>query len=236
MTITDSKPDMRSISVADVALTFPHSLEILKKYDLDYCCGGKKRFAKVCEAAGLDPGLVWMEIEQEQANRGADQRMQFDTWDAALLVNFIVQHHHHYVRNSIPQIQQLVDKVCKVHGADSPILLAVRDNFNELADELLLHMEKEEKILFPAILNVTKSKGSLPEINLDTPIAVMEHEHDSAGHFVKTIRSLTGNYTPPPHACPTFKMTYIMLNQFDDDLMQHIHLENNILFPRVSSE
>ena len=121
---------------------------------------------------------------------------------------------------------------------DSPFLPAVRDRFNRLAEELLDHLPKEEEILFPAARKLfhasasARDKGGIP-LHLDAPIAVMEHEHEEAGKLIKGIRALTDNYTPPGFACPTYKITYVMLNQFDKDLMQHIHLENNILFPKI---
>ncbi|HEX5169235.1 MAG TPA: iron-sulfur cluster repair di-iron protein [Cyclobacteriaceae bacterium] len=239
MTIASDRLDMEQVSVADVALTFPQALEIFNRYGLDYCCGGKKLFTSACEKAGLDAGSVWQEIQSAAANRGADSRVRFDTWDAPLLISFIVQHHHQYVRTAIPQIQELLDKVCSVHREDSPFLLTVRENFNDLAEELLNHMPKEEQVLFPAIQKMfggnSFASDSVILNNLNMPIEVMEDEHERAGDLIKSIRSLTNQYIPPVYACPTFKMTYIMLEQFDNDLMQHIHLENNILFPKAKS-
>ncbi|MEO7990920.1 MAG: iron-sulfur cluster repair di-iron protein [Chryseolinea sp.] len=237
MTITNNQL-LKSITVADVALNFPQALKILQRHSLDYCCGGKKPFVQVCEKAGLDVNVIWQELQHAKANHGSDKRMHFDSWNAPLLIDFILQHHHTYVRESIPLIQELLDKVCNVHGEDSPFLLDVRENFSALAEELLDHLPKEEEILFPAIRKLFKQQdeshdlGFIPS-NLQTPIAMMEHEHDRAGHLIKEIRRITNNYTPPVYACPTFKATYIMLEQFDQDLMQHIHLENNILFPKA---
>lgn len=238
MIIVEEKLDMAELSVADVALAFPQALEILNRYNLDYCCGGKKPFVKVCENAGLNAELIWQEIQLAVVNQGGDMRMRFDSWDAPLLIDFIVQHHHQYVREAIPQIQALLDKVCNAHGEDSPFLLTVRDKFNSLAVELLNHLPKEEEIVFPAIRKlaqqgVAQFEATVEQNQLKAPIVIMEDEHEIAGDLIKSIRSLTSHYTPPVFACPTFKITYIMLNQFDKDLMQHIHLENNILFPKV---
>jgi len=234
MTTTADHIKMENISVADVALTFPQAIEILHRHNLDYCCGGKKPFVQMCEKAGLNPESIWQELLQAKANAGSDQRMRFDTWDAPLLIDFILQHHHSYVRESIPHIQELLNKVCDVHGEDSPFLLQVRDDFNALAEELTHHMPKEEEILFPAIRKLYSAQdANASTFNLQAPIQVMEHEHENAGALIKSIRQLTNNYAPPEYACPTFKATYIMLEQFDKDLMQHIHLENNILFPKA---
>lgn len=241
MIITEKQPDMADLSVADVVLAFPQALQILNRYNLDYCCGGKKPFIKVCENAGLNAESIWREIQLAVVNHGGDTRLRFNSWDAPLLIDFIVQHHHQYVRDSIPQIQALLDKVCNAHGEDSPFLLSVRDRFNSLAAELQNHLPKEEEVLFPAIrrLLVSRVSGAMPAVGqgqLSVPILNMEDEHEIAGDLIKSIRSLTNHYTPPVFACPTFRLTYIMLDQFDRDLMQHIHLENNILFPKVLRE
>jgi regulator of cell morphogenesis and NO signaling len=239
MTITNDQ-QLENITVAEVALSFPQALEILQRHNLDYCCGGKKPFVKVCEKAGLDAEAIWQELQTAKANHGTDKRMRFDTWEAPLLIDFILQHHHTYVRESIPHIQELLDKVCNVHGEDSPYLLNVRENFSALAEELLVHLPKEEEILFPAIRKLFNHQDGSYDLgfapsNLQTPIHAMEHEHESAGHLIKEIRRITNHYTPPVYACPTFKATYIMLEQFDQDLMQHIHMENNILFPKAKA-
>lgn len=233
MIITEDQLEMANATVADVALNFPDALEILNRYNLDYCCGGRKLFVEVCEKAGLDAESIWREIHRSAAMPQRGSQIRFETWDPPLLIDFIVQHHHKYVRESIPMIKELLDKICDVHQEDSPFLLAVRDRFGRLAEELLDHMPKEEEILFPAARQLFGSdQGAIP-FRLEAPIGVMEHEHEEAGRLIKGIRALTDNYTPPGFACPSYKITYIMLNQFDRDLMQHIHLENNILFPKI---
>src|SRR5688572_20095613 len=237
MTLVDEQLEMDKVSIAEVALNYPQAVDILKAYNLDYCCGGKKSFSEACRKAGVEPANVWQEILNAKANHGADSRIRFDAWDGPLLIDFVIQHHHEYVRRSIPEIQQLLEKVCSVHGDDTPNLYTIRGNFSDLADELLQHMHKEEAILFPAMrasFYDEKNSGETA-FDLTAPIRVMEHEHDSAGDLIKSIRALTDNYTPPAYACPTFRMTFVMLQQFDDDLMQHIHIENNILFPKAKS-
>jgi regulator of cell morphogenesis and NO signaling len=239
MILTDEQTDMSKFSMSEVVLTFPGALEIVKKYNLDFCCGGKKPFSEVCTKAGADPDLVWREIMEARSNRRTDSALNFASWDVPKLIDFILEHHHTYVRSSIPQIKQLLEKVCSVHGEDSPNLFSVSEDFDDLADELMAHMPKEEEFLFPAMKRIFDPNRdyqnvSLAQADLEMPIEVMEHEHDRAGDLIKSIRALTHGYTPPSYACPTFKMTYVMLNQFDDDLMQHIHIENNVLFPKAA--
>ncbi len=238
MITLDEQLDMASVTVADIALAFPQALEILNRYNLDYCCNGRKRFIDACEKAGLPVDKIWQEILMVKSNYGSDHRVRFDTWSVPLLIDYIVQHHHNYVRESIPQIQELLDKVCNVHGDDSPQLYLIRADFSELATELLQHLPKEELILFPAIARIFDPSSPARDLspipaNLQAPVAVMEHEHDRAGDLIKSIRKNSDNYTPPSYACPTFQLTYKMLKEFDADLLQHIHLENNILFPKV---
>jgi len=238
MITLDEQLDMASVTVADIALTFPNALETLNRYNLDYCCNGRKKFVDVCQKAGLPVEKIWREILLTKSNYSADNRVRFDTWEVPLLIDFIVQHHHNYVRESIPQIQELLDKVCNVHGEDSPVLYLLRSDFSELGEGLLQHLPKEEQVLFPAIRRIFDQKSPACEIspigsNLNAPIAVMEHEHNRAGELIKSIRKNSENYNPPAYACPTFRLTYKMLSDFDADLMQHIHLENNILFPKV---
>lgn len=238
MITTEEQVDRTTMSMAAVALRFPEALGVLQKYNLDYCCGGKKSFIDVCTKAGIDPALVWQEIITVSSNHGSDARMNFNTWEVPLIIDFILQHHHAYVRSAIPQIQELLDKVCDVHGNDTPDVYKVRKDFIELAKELMDHMPKEENVLFPAMRTLFETKSSALDFNeekahLKMPVKMMEHEHEIAGELIKSIRNLTSNYTPPTYACPTFKMAYLKLKAFEIDLLQHIHLENNILFPKV---
>ena len=232
MTATEQNLEMANASVADIALHFPQSIVIFNQHNIDYCCNGKKPFMQVCEKANLQPQIIWSEIQEKQRDTSGDSLLHFESWSPSLLIDFITEHHHKYVRESIPQLELLLNKVCTKHGLDHPELLAIRKDFYELADELLGHLPKEEGILFPAIKRLANSKGS-EGLNLSSPVSVMEHEHEIAGKLIKSIRSLSGDYTPPADACLSFQMTYKLLQEFESDLMQHIHLENNILFPKA---
>lgn len=231
-TLHDYEVDYRSASVADIALLFPNATHLLDQYGLDFCCQGKQSFFEACLNAGLQPESIWSELQV--ANQiPVVHRMKFETWDAHLLMDFILQHHHAYVRETIPQVQGLLDKVCEVHGSESSYLLEVRDTFRALADELLNHLPKEEEIVFPAIRKILAAGDAGITSFVQTPVQLMENEHDRAGDLLKKLRILTEHYTPPRSACPTFQMTYQLLQEFDQDLIQHIHLENNLLFPKV---
>ncbi|HNP94213.1 MAG TPA: iron-sulfur cluster repair di-iron protein [Cyclobacteriaceae bacterium] len=212
------------LTVADVAMKYPQSIGILNRYFIDYCCGGTKSFTEACVAAGQDSDTVWDEI---MTTRSGGAAVDFEKWTAGLLADYIVEQHHHYVKEAIPVLTALLDKVSKVHGADHPELMEIKMKFQVLAEELLQHMFKEERVLFPAI----KGKS---ELSLQAPVKVMEEEHELAGNLIKEIRSLSGNYTCPDGVCITYRATYQQLQLFEEDLMQHVHLENNILFRKIS--
>lgn len=238
MLLAEEVQNGQTATVAEVALAFPHSTDILHRYHLDFCCHGKLNFVEACRLNNLDSDKIWQEILNTRADN--DSTLKFDSWDAELLIEYILQHHHQYIRQAIPQINELLAKVCEVHGSEQPVLYEIRDTFVSLADELLDHLPKEEDVLFPAMRKLAQLDSDLIRNtafirNLQAPISVMEHEHDSAGTFLKSLRSLTSNYAPPAFACPTYQLTFKLLEEFDRDLIQHIHLENNILFPKVTS-
>lgn len=239
MTSTEQTLEIGTATVADVALAFPQAISVLNKYDLDFCCNGKVPFKEACKKSNLNSEKVWQEILEMPKNKPGNA-LNFETWNSSVLADFIVQHHHQYVREAIPKIRELLDKVCSVHTDTNPELLAMRTDFEALAEELLGHLPKEEQILFPAIKRIegqpiASVEGEISPDALEMPINVMEAEHERAGDLIKSIRSRTNHYTAPSYACPTFQLTYVMLQEFDNDLLQHIHLENNILFPRFKS-
>ncbi|HEU5290476.1 MAG TPA: iron-sulfur cluster repair di-iron protein [Cyclobacteriaceae bacterium] len=224
--------ELSESSVADVAIQYPQALGVFHKYNIDFCCGGKRSFRETCVKKGLNADTILDEIVHSKSV-GSPTILRFNSWDTAFLVDFIIQNHHAYVKETIPQLRELLDKICSVHGEDHIELPEIRDDFNDLADELLTHMNKEEMFLFPAIKN--RAQREVSYVPLDGPISVMEDEHEIAGDLTKSIRQLTKNYTIPRDACPTFQLTYKKLEEFDHDLMQHVHLENNVLFEKLKS-
>lgn len=227
---------LESTTVAEIAIANPGGVTIFNKYNIDYCCGGKTTLSKACDRAGVNTKIVTNELRQAQQSYTPGV-LHFETWGASLLTDFIVQHHHAYVKRTIPLLQELIEKVYSVHGKDHPELKSVRDAFEELSNELLDHMNKEELVLFPAIRKLFNPSMQSTTQLLDThePIHALEDEHERAGDLIKSIRSLTQHYTPPPTACPTYRLTYARLQEFDQDLMQHIHIENNVLFEKVKN-
>ncbi len=220
-----------SMTVAEMAVSYPAALSVFTKYNIDYCCGGNRSLEDACIRIGLNPDRIRQEIASAPAQQSAVPA-RAEQWSASLLADYIVQNHHEYVKNAIPEISALLEKVCAAHGEDSIELLNIQQDFADLAEELLNHMDKEEIALFPAIKRLeAQGSGDHPLVEtLKAPIAMMEHEHNVAGDLMKSIRNLSHNYTVPEFACPTYRVTYQKLKEFDDDLMTHVHLENNILF------
>ncbi|TDD94394.1 iron-sulfur cluster repair di-iron protein [Flavobacterium cellulosilyticum] len=210
---------------------------IFTKYGIDFCCRGNRTLQEVCTKNELNESHLLAEINAVLTSKN-DTGIDFNSWSLDLLIDYIEKTHHRYVEEKAPIIIQFLDKLCSVHGSNHPELFEVYELFKGSAGELALHMKKEELILFPFIrkmMGATKSHEAInqPQFGtVDNPIATMMDEHDNEGLRFRTIAALTNNYTLPEDACNTFKVTYAMLEEFEQDLHKHIHLENNIVFPK----
>jgi len=234
MSTFENTLDNPGVTVAALAVSHPAALSVFTKYNIDYCCGGNRSLEEACLRAGLNPDKIREEIFSSPAQPSSIP-MRAEQWSAALLADYIVQNHHEYVRRAIPEIEALLEKVCAAHGNDNLWLLNIQQDFSDLAEELLNHMNKEEVALFPAIkrMEAHQDSGHPLADTLQAPITMMEQEHVIAGDLMKSIRGLSSHYTVPEFACPTYRVTYQKLKEFDDDLMTHVHLENNILFRKA---
>lgn len=225
-------------TLAEVAGVSQAAVRILEQYGLDYCCGGQQPFEEACTAKGLDPAAVLEEIERAQ--RAEPPARDWQTAPLDELVDHIVKTHHEYLKLELPALGQRLSKVLEVHGAREPEMWnRLAEVFGDLRAELELHMHKEEAILFPFIEQYAKAEAEgrpLPRPPFGTvanPIAVMEREHAGAGEALVELRTLTRNYELPSYACNTVRALYQGLPALEKDLHVHIHLENNILFPRA---
>lgn len=211
--------------------------EIFKKYNLDFCCGGKKTVTQACNENKVDYMAVERELNKIDTVT-VNPSQKFDEWELGFLVDYILNTHHEYVKRSIPILLEYTAKVAKVHGGSHPEVITIAQIFNEAAEELSGHMCKEEQILFPYIKKLALAKTNKQQKpyavfeTVKNPIDMMEHEHDTVGNMFRTIRELSNDYIPPQDSCATYKVSYLKLKEFEDDLHQHIHLENNILFPK----
>ena len=220
-------------TVADILLENPKAAGVFKKFHIDYCCKGKTPFEEACAEAGLDPEELQDQIDKAGENPAFNMRAQ--DWGLDFLADYIVHNHHQYVRDTTPDLLALSEKVTRVHGNAHPELLEINATIYAIADELLQHMVKEEQILFPAIKKLFKkeSMSGFPFATIQAPINMMEKEHANAGDGFERIRELSDNFTVPQDACTSYRLLFDMLQSYEEDLHQHVHLENNILFPKA---
>jgi regulator of cell morphogenesis and NO signaling len=225
-------------TVRDIALENPATIRVFEAFGIDYCCGGRKPLAEACAAKNLSVDAVIEALE----NTGSTLEREIENWSAqslGALATHIVNTHHAYVRRELPRLTELAEKVVLRHGDTRPELPAIQSKLSELSEELLQHCAKEELVLFPYITKFERAiAAGTPKPHgcfgsVANPITMMTQEHDSAGALVEQMRELSSDFIPPVGACPTFHAFYSGLHEFERDLHQHIHLENNILFPRA---
>lgn len=223
-------------TVRELASATPGAAHVFEEFGIDYCCGGERSLAQACSAAKVNLQEVAKALEKPQTQSG-DRDWQKATLSE--LAEHIVAKHHEYVRQEIQRLIPLSAKVAGVHGKNHPELEQIQSSFQSLAEELTTHLMKEERMLFPYIVQLelgAKSgygPASLPFGTVKNPVRMMMMEHDSAGELLRKMREVSKNYNLPGDACMSFQMLYRALEEFEADLHQHIHLENNILFPRA---
>ena len=204
---------------------------------IDFCCKGNRTLDEVCNQKGLDVYDVLAQLEKATASNNST--IDFNTWELDLLIDYIEKKHHRYVEEKAPILLSFLLKLEQVHGAAHPELFEIKNLFKRTADELTQHMKKEELILFPYIkqmVEAARNKTPLSAPGFGTvanPIAMMMEEHENEGNRFEKIVAISNNYTPPADGCNTYKVTFQMLQEFESDLHTHIHLENNILFPKA---
>ncbi|MNF56210.1 Iron-sulfur cluster repair protein ScdA [compost metagenome] len=212
---------------------------VFSKYGIDFCCKGNRTIDEACEKKDVDTNTIMDEINTVLATKN-DNSIDFKSWPLDLLADYIEKTHHRYVEEKTNVILPFLAKLCKVHGASHPELFEINQLFIGCAGELAQHMKKEELILFPFIKKMVKASLTDELIEqphfgtVENPIAMMMHEHDAEGERFRKIALLTNDYTPPADACNTYRVTFAMLAEFEEDLHKHIHLENNILFPAAA--
>lgn len=213
--------------------------QVFKKYGLDFCCGGKRSVGEACERKGVDMDALMADIDNLSKSEGEDGH-NYSEWSPAFLVDYIINNHHHFVRHKLPEIKDYATKVAKVHGKTYPVLNEMLGTLLVLKDEMLSHLEAEERILFPYIKKLVRAKeeGKSAERELQfgtaaQAIDMMEAEHDEAGKLMAQLEEMGNGFNPPEDACTTFRVYFQNLEGFRDDLHKHVHLENNILFPKA---
>lgn len=231
-------------AVKDIVVRYPQTRTVLETLGIDYCCGGQNALALAAEQAGLSTDRVLADLEQALTETGSDTTSVRDWSTVSLteLVDHIEQTHHVFMKEQLSRLAGLLDKTIQAHGdRHGEILEQLRQSYVSLKTDIEMHLMKEEQILFPLIRQMEAfehHRGPAPEMHcgsIGNPIGQMEHEHDVAGEFLAQMRHVTNSYTLPSDACPTFTALYDGLDALEKDLHEHIHLENNILFPKTQA-
>jgi regulator of cell morphogenesis and NO signaling len=201
---------------------------VFKSFGIDFCCGGKKSIQRACESTNTsvkDLEMALREVLNEPGNG-----MNVKEWSASFLVDYIENNHHRYVRSMLPELVFLSEKVARVHGEEQPELTAMKTLIFSLNKELFDHMGKEEQELFPMVKKMEENPGFEPPVSL---FEELEDEHETAGSLMKELEILSNGFTPPEGACTSYTIYFRSLKEFQNDLHMHVHLENNVLFPKV---
>jgi regulator of cell morphogenesis and NO signaling len=225
-------------TIGSIAAKDLRKAEVFKKYGIDFCCNGKKSLKEACDEAGV----AVQEVENDLENlplQSSGTRLDYDNWSLDFLADYIVNVHHKYVTDAIPLLAELSQKVAQRHGAAHPELDELRLHVRALLTEMQSHQIKEEKILFPFIRQMVRCERENepftypPFGTIESPVQMMVDDHNEAARHVHAIEHLSKDYTVPEDGCESYKLYYHKLHEFNDDLYQHIHLENNILFPKA---
>lgn len=212
--------------------------EVFRSFGMDFCCGGGKTIEEACREKGVDIETLAKALEKSMDEPAA--RQNYNDWSLHFLIDYIINNHHGFVRKKLPEIEYYARKVAGVHGSRHPELVDIHRLFTRLKDEMLDHLEKEEQVLFPYIKNLVNAENGEESTNanpgfrtVEVPINLMEQEHEAAGGIMDEIKTLSNHFRPPEDACATFRVLFKNLQGFQEDLHKHVHLENNILFPKA---
>lgn len=225
-------------TVREVAVKMPESTRIFEQFKIDYCCGGNQSLTTACASAGIDVHQV-MEMLGAVSDSKSQDAADFRNASVGHLVEHIVNTHHVFTKSEMDRLDALTEKVINAHGENHPELLQLRELFRALCMDLKPHMFKEEQVLFPYMTAMTQAAEQqrpgpfAPFGTVNNPVRMMMREHDVAGELLRELRALTSDYTVPPDACISYQTLFAALENFEKDLHQHIHLENNILFPKA---
>lgn len=226
------------ITIGEIVAQDFRTASVFSKYGIDFCCKGHRTLEEVCEKKNIDEDMLTTQLETVMKSSGG-QSIDYKVWPLDLLTDYIEKTHHRYIEEKTPSLLQFLNKLCKVHGERHPELFEINSLFTQSAGDLASHLKKEELILFPFIRKMVNAQIrqeylEMPHFGtVENPVAMMKEEHTAEGDRFEKIAQLTNNYTPPADACNTYRVTFAMLQEFETDLHTHIHIENNILFPKA---
>lgn len=213
---------------------------VFEKHGIDFCCGGRISLAEICREKGLDLAALQQEIA-ELKNTPVDRGHNYSAWALPFLSDYIVNTHHAYLNENTALIATYTNKIADVHGAHHPEVIEIAAIFAKVATDMAAHLREEEEVLFPAIkrIDAARRAGNTPEAadveTIKATLLRLDQEHQEIGDAVHAIRHLAKGYAIPKDVCNTFVVTYQKLQEFEDDLHKHVHLENNILFPKAGA-
>jgi len=218
--------------IGDIVASYPNTAEVFKQFRIDFCCGGNKPLQQVMQEHNIDQDAL-MERLGVAATARTKAAIDWTALSSGALIDHIIRYHHEYLRTTLPTLSGYVKKVAHVHGPHHRELFQVYEWFETLREEMMQHMEKEEKEDFPAVLAYETDPSEAKREQLLSVLDSLKQEHEQSGDLLKKIRAITQDYTLPEDACTTFQLTYAKLQELEADMFQHIHLENNILFQRT---
>lgn len=225
------------ITIGEIAAEDYRSTKIFNQYGIDFCCKGAKTLKEAAEENNINPEELISQIEEAVQEKEKDLQ-DFKNWSLDKLADYIVKTHHKYTEEQTSVLKPYLQKLIEVHGKEHPELYEINELFQKVAGEMAAHMKKEEIILFPFIKKVVRAQEAGEKLEaafsrIENPVNMMIHDHSDQGENFKQIRAITGDYTLPADACQTYELTYRLLSELEKDLHKHIHLENNILFPKA---
>ncbi|WP_339211571.1 iron-sulfur cluster repair di-iron protein [Aeribacillus sp. FSL K6-8210] len=220
-------------TVGEIVAMLPKASDVFKKNKIDFCCGGDRSLKEAADKRGVAIEELMSQLQDLYAAIDEKTEKNWLTATYSELIDHIINKHHRYLLEEMPNLSPYVTKVMRVHGGNHPHLIKVHKLFNELKTELEQHLWKEESEVFPLISQFEKQPTSENEQKMKKMIADLTNEHDKTGDIIKEIRRITNDYTLPNGACRTYQLVYNRLEALESDLFEHIHLENNVLFPRI---
>ena len=223
----------QDLTIGEIVAQDYRTASVFQSHGIDFCCKGGRTVNEVCDNKNLETAALVQELQD--ATTSKDPAADYRTWPLDLLADYIEKRHHRYIAQKSPELMQYLNKLCKVHGERHPELFGIRDEFASMASELASHMQKEELVLFPFVRKLATEQQPAPPPfgTVQNPIRMMMYEHSVEGDRLARITELTSGYTTPADGCTTYRVAFAMLKEFEEDLHHHIHLENNILFPRA---
>jgi regulator of cell morphogenesis and NO signaling len=227
--------NLKDKQIGQVVAEDYRTAQVFREFKMDFCCGGTKSIENACIERNVDLHEVITALEGLGKDGTRDDN--YNNWSLDFLVDYIINNHHQFTRNKLPEISFYAQKVATVHGSRHPELIEIHKEFEKLSEEMMSHMDKEEAVLFPFIKKLVS--GDINQTDkfkvgsAANPIAMMEHEHDEAGESLAKIRELSDDFTLPEDACATYRVLFESLEGFEKEMHKHVHLENNILFPKA---